>query len=136
MRSICLIVLCLISIPSGSSQMFWGYPLPKQQTIVLPEILQEIGLKESNNNWEAVNLNRNGTRDWGRFQMNDIAFEELLIKKGMPIPNRQEFLCDSLMQSKYALVLLNHNDSIMKRRGKKVNRNNQLKAWAKSAYNI
>lgn len=116
--------------------MFWGFPLPKQETIVLPEILEVIGYQESKNDWSAVNLNRNGTRDWGRFQMNDIAFKELHIKKGLPLPNRQDFLCDTLMQIQYALALLNHNDSIMKSRGRQVNRNNQLKAWAKSAYNI
>lgn len=113
--------------------------LPVKKTIVsyeLPVILEQIAIRESGNNWKAVNLNSNGTKDWGKFQINDIAFKELYIKKNIKIPNKVLFLKDTCMQIEYALALLNHNNSILSKRGIKLSQKNQLKSWAVSAYNV
>lgn len=104
--------------------------------IVVPDVLKKISYKESRDNWKAVNKNRNGTVDLGRYQINTIAFMELKRVYGMDIPECKTFLEDTLMQKKYAVCLYEHNIRILKRRKKKINERNIIRSWALSAYRI
>lgn len=125
---------CNCSLPKETKEP--NIILPPTTDIILPPIMEIISKKESGGNWKAVNYNKNGTVDLGKYQLNSIAFKELNKFYGFPVPNKEKFLSDTLMQKKYALKLYEHNIMILKRRGKKINTKNVLKSWAVSAYNV
>ena len=82
MSGLRLIVVNLILISSAYASVFMncikdaGYKFG-----INPDLLYAIAIVESNLNPKAVNINKNGTRDYGIFQINESNLRRLKISK-------------------------------------------------------
>lgn len=92
--------------------------------------LNHLSYRESRNTYNAINLNTNGTRDWGKYQLNDITFVELNQHYKLPIVDKHKFLNEPLIQEFYAIVLLMHHRIIIQKRGHKLSYFNDISSWS------
>jgi hypothetical protein len=88
-----LVIVALAATNLMSSSIVYQAPyqpiqvvMEKAEEVKLDKTLEAIIKCESRGNPNAVNLNRNGTRDWGVFQVNDVH-RKRMSEMGLNIEN-------------------------------------------------